>query len=476
MASGENTQKKLWGGRFTQATAPLVEAYTVSATYDRALYAQDIAGSRAHARMLARQGVITAQEAALLEEGLGKVAEEIQAGTFVWRDDLEDVHMNIEHRLTELVGPTGQKLHTGRSRNDQVALDFRLFVLHRLQVWKASLHELIAVLLGQAKAHQKVILPGYTHLQPAQPVSLAHHILAYCQMFVRDVGRVEDCIKRASVSPLGAAALAGTTYPLDPESVARELGLKGVFANSMDAVSDRDFVLESLFIASQIMAHLSRLCEEIIIWSNPGFGFVNLPDAFATGSSIMPQKKNPDVAELMRGKTGRVYGDLMALLTTMKGLPLAYNRDMQEDKEPFFDADTTVSLSVVIMGQMMEALTFNEKAMHTALRKGFLNATELADYLVGKGIPFRQAHHITGNAVAYAENKGLCLEDCSLEALQTLSPLIDKDVFEVLAYDAAVQRREAPGGTGPLSVAAQIRALDSWLCRVQEETPQTQDV
>ena len=463
MASSENKQEKLWGGRFEQATAPLVEEYTVSETYDRQLYAQDIAGSKAHARMLARQGVLTGDEATILVDGLDKVAGEIEAGTFAWRADLEDVHMNVENRLTEIVGPVGQKLHTGRSRNDQVALDFRLFVVDRLQVWKESLQGLIASLLGQAKAHQEVILPGYTHMQPAQPVSLAHHLLAYCQMFVRDVGRVEDCAKRASVSPLGAAALAGTTYPLDPASVASELGLGGIFANSMDAVSDRDFVLESLFIGSQIMAHLSRLCEEIIIWSNPGFGFIKLPDAFATGSSIMPQKKNPDVAELMRGKTGRVYGDLMAMLTTMKGLPLAYNRDMQEDKEPFFDADKTVSMSVVIMGQMAAALAFDAEAMHAALRKGFLNATELADYLVGKGIPFRQAHHITGNAVAYAEKNAKCLEDCSLEELQTFSELIDKDVFEILAYDAAVKRREAPGGTGPLSVAAQIAALEQWL-------------
>jgi argininosuccinate lyase len=465
MASDGKTQKKLWGGRFEQSTAPLVEEYTVSATYDRRLYAQDIAGSKAHARMLARQGVLTAEEAETLVNGLDAVAGEIEAGDFEWRADLEDVHMNIESRLTEIVGPVGQKLHTGRSRNDQVALDFRLFVTDRLRVWKDGLEGLVSALLSQAKNHNETILPGYTHMQPAQPVSLAHHLLAYCQMFVRDLGRVEDCAKRASVSPLGAAALAGTTYPLDPASVARELGLEGVFANSMDAVSDRDFVLESLFVGSQIMAHLSRLCEEIIIWSNPGFGFIKLPDAFATGSSIMPQKKNPDVAELMRGKTGRVYGNLMSMLTTMKGLPLAYNRDMQEDKEPFFDTDTTVSLSVVIMGQMVAALAFNPEAMHAALRKGFLNATELADYLVGKGVPFRQAHHITGNAVAYAEKNDKCLEDCSLEELRAFSELVDEDVFEVLVYEAAVKRREVPGGTGPLSVAAQIEALEHRLER-----------
>jgi argininosuccinate lyase len=357
----------------------------------------------------------------------------------------------------------GQKLHTGRSRNDQVALDFRLFVHNRLLEWKTELKQLISSLLDQAQKNREVILPGYTHMQPAQPVSLAHHLLAYCQMFSRDMGRVADCVKRVSVSPLGAAALAGTTYPLRPASVADELGLEGTFANSMDAVSDRDFVLESLFVGSQIMAHLSRLCEEIIIWSNPGFGFIKLPDAFATGSSIMPQKKNPDVAELMRGKTGRVYGNLMALLTIMKGLPLAYNRDMQEDKEPFFDTDKTVSMSVTIMGQMVHALIFRPEAMHAALRKGYLNATELADYLVGKGIPFRQAHHITGNAVGYAEKNEKCLEDCSLEELRTFSELIDEDVFAVLAYETAVGRREVPGGTGPASVDAQIRHLRAQL-------------
>ncbi|GAU09412.1 argininosuccinate lyase [Desulfoplanes formicivorans] len=468
MASSKNKQEKLWGGRFKQSTAPLVEEYTVSETYDRRLYAQDIAGSKAHARMLARQGVLTRDEAQILVDGLDQVAREIQEGTFVWRADLEDVHMNIENRLTEIVGSVGQKLHTGRSRNDQVALDFRLCVVESLQTWERALKGLVESLLEQARNHQETLLPGYTHMQPAQPVSLAHHLLAYCQMFCRDVQRVQDCARRASVSPLGAAALAGTTYPLDPDSVAQELGLQGVFANSMDAVSDRDFVLESLFVGSQIMAHLSRLCEEIIIWSNPGFGFIRLPDAFATGSSIMPQKKNPDVAELMRGKTGRVYGNLMGMLTTMKGLPLAYNRDMQEDKEPFFDTDTTVTMSVTIMGQMVEALMFNPEAMHAALRKGFLNATELADYLVGKGIPFRQAHHITGNAVAYAEKNNKCLEDCSLEELQTFSPLVDQDVFEVLAYDAAVKRREVPGGTGPRSVAAQIRAVQEWLDRSKE--------
>ncbi|HKK32816.1 MAG TPA: argininosuccinate lyase [Desulfomicrobiaceae bacterium] len=456
-------EKKLWGGRFEQGTAPLVEEYTCSVDYDQKLYRQDIAGSKAHAAMLARQGVLTDDEAVQIIEGLSKVAEEIESGQFTWRPDMEDVHMNIEHRLTELIGPAGQKLHTGRSRNDQVGIDFRLFVRDALDSWSAALHDLVQGLTEQAAKNTAVLLPGCTHLQPAQPVSLAHHLLAYVQMFRRDFERVRDCRKRMSVSPLGAAALAGTTYPIDPASTAAELGLDSAFQNSMDAVSDRDYVLEGLFTGSVVMMHLSRLCEEIIIWANPGFGFVHLPDGFATGSSIMPQKKNPDVAELMRGKTGRVYGDLIALLTTMKGMPLAYNRDMQEDKEPFFDADKTVAMSVTIMGQMIRELRFNEQRMSDALRKGFLNATELADYLVGKDIPFRQAHHITGQAVAYAEKTGKGLEEMSLEELKRFSEKIEEDVFEVLAYEAAVARRQAPGGTGPGPVQAQLENVRLWL-------------
>lgn len=461
--SASAKEKKLWGGRFSGDTAPLVERYTCSVGFDSRLHVQDIDGSKAHAAMLAEQGIISRSECDAIHHGLEQIRSEIADGTFVWRQDLEDVHMNIEHRLTEIVGTPGQKLHTGRSRNDQVALDFRLFVGACLDEWSGNLRELIEVLAQRAEEHQDVLLPGCTHFQPAQPVSLAQHLLAYAQMFRRDHDRVRDALVRTRVSPLGAAALAGTTHPLDPGQVAATLGLGGTFANSMDAVSDRDFVLEATFCGSLIMMHLSRLCEEIIIWANPQFGFVRLPDAYSTGSSIMPQKKNPDVAELMRGKTGRVYGDLMALLTLMKGLPMAYNRDMQEDKEPFLDAHDTVAPSLAIMAGMLSELGFNRERMTRALKSGFLNATELADYLAAKGVPFRQAHHITGAAVAFAEERGLGLEDLSFADLQRFSADIGEDVFAVLDYENAVARRHVPGGTGPESVKIQIAALVSWL-------------
>lgn len=452
-----------WGGRFAEGPREAVAAYTDSQTYDRALYAQDIRASQAHARMLGRQGIITPQEAETLVCGLNAVKKEIEDGVFVWKPALEDVHMNIEARLTELVGDTGKKLHTGRSRNDQVGLTFRLFVNDRLADWQRAAEQLVSTLVRLADGHQADILPGCTHLQPAQPVSLAHHLLAYAWMFARDVDRLDDVRKRVRISPLGCAALADTTYPLDPESVAREVGFERFYGNSMDGVSDRDFVLEALFAASCIMAHLSRLCEEIILWANPAFGFVSLSDGYSTGSSIMPQKKNPDVAELMRGKTGRVYGALMGLLTTVKGLPLTYNRDLQEDKEPFLDADRTVSTSLELMAGMLRALKFDEKRMTRAMTLGFLNATELADYLVTKGIPFREAHHITGEAVAEAEEQNVPLENLPLSTLQRLCDKIGPDVFDVLDYRAAVARRNAPGGTGPRSIASQLEKIKGWL-------------
>lgn len=454
---------KLWGGRFKGGTDGLVEEYTESVSFDRALYRQDIAGSAAHARMLARQGVISPEEADAICRGLEKVREEIEAGSFTWRTEREDVHMNVESRLTELAGEAGKKLHTGRSRNDQVALDFRLFVSDRTRAWRGLLLGLVQTLAGRAEEHASTLMPGFTHMQPAQPVSLAQHLLAYAAMFRRDAERLAEADRRIRVCPLGAAALAGTTYPLDPASVADSLDMFGVFANSMDAVSDRDFVLEALFAASLSMMHLSRLCEDVILWATPAFGFVRLPDAYSTGSSIMPQKKNPDVAELMRGKTGRVYGALMALLTTLKGLPMTYNRDLQEDKEGFLDADRTVSLSLEVMAGMMAELEFVPRRMRRALRRGFLNATELADYLVGKGVPFREAHHITGRAVALAEERGQALEELPLDALQELCPHIERDVYPVLDFERAVARRETSGGTGPRSVARQLADLRVWL-------------
>lgn len=458
-----STSSKPWGGRFAEPTSKIVERYTGSVRYDKALYEQDIAGSKAHARMLGKQGIIGADDVKKIVGGLDIILGEIHAGTFVWKDELEDVHMNIEARLTELIGDAGRRLHTGRSRNDQVCLDFRLFVSHRLEAWSELLAGLIGVLADRADEHVETILPGYTHLQPAQPVSLGHHLLAYAWMFKRDHERCQDALKRSAVSPLGAAALAGTTFKLDPKAVADELQLRGVFGNSLDAVSDRDFALEALFAGSTVMMHLSRMCEEIIIWANPNFGYVALPDAYATGSSIMPQKKNPDVAELMRGKTGRVYGALMGLLTLMKGLPLAYNRDMQEDKEQFFDADRTVSDSLAIMAEMMKVMGFRKERMARALKLGFLNATELADYLAAKGVPFREAHHVAGSAVALAEKRGVGLEDLTLGELQALSDKIGEDVAEVLKYETAMKRRNTPGGTAPERVEEQIEALKSWL-------------
>lgn len=459
------TKQQTWGGRFSGGPAELVQEYTESVSYDRALYAQDIIGSQAHALMLAKQGVLTDAEADTLVKGLESVKGEIERGEFVWRRDLEDVHMNIESRLTELVGDVGKKLHTGRSRNDQVALDFRLFVSDRTRAWRDLAHDLVAALLEQAEKHQDTLLPGCTHMQPAQPVSLAQHLLAYAAMFRRDASRLEDADRRIRVCPLGAAALAGTTYTLDPAFVAEELGMYGIFQNSMDAVSDRDFAAEAMFCGSLIMAHLSRLCEDIIIWANPAFGFVLLPDGYATGSSIMPQKKNPDVAELMRGKTGRAYGALFSLLTTIKGLPMTYNRDLQEDKEPFIDQDRTVSMSLAAMAGMVGELVFSRERMNAALSRGFLNATELADYLVGKGIPFREAHHLTGSAVAMAEKQQKNLEDLSLGEFRGISEAICEDVYAVLDMKNAVARRNTPGGTGPEPVKRQIADIRAWLAK-----------
>ena len=456
-------EKKMWGGRFAEKTAASMEAYSESVSFDWQLYAEDIRGSQAHARVLAAQGFLTNEEAGTICDGLDAVRQEIESGDFQWKTELEDVHMNIESRLTEIIGPLGGKLHTARSRNDQVALDFRLHVAARLAAWQDSLASLVAVLVARASEHRETMLPGCTHFQPAQPVTLAHHLLAYAQMFRRDFERVTDALKRVRVMPLGAAALAGTTHPVNPRAVADDLGVEAIFANSMDAVSDRDFVLESVFAGSLVMAHLSRICEEIIIWANPNFGFVALPDQYSTGSSIMPQKKNPDACELMRGKTGRVVGSLMSLLVLVKGLPMTYNRDMQEDKEPFFDADKTVSASLGIMADMLRQIEFVPERMAESVRRGFLNATELADYLAAKGVPFREAHHITGAVVAHAEQKGAGLEDLDISEFKRFSEDIEEDVFGVLDYAAAIRRRTSPGGTGPDSVAAQIGALKEWL-------------
>ena len=460
-------QVKPWGGRFKESTSKEVEAYTESISFDTKMYKQDIMGSKAHAKMLAEQGIITQEEANILCNGLDSVLAEIENGTLTWKQELEDVHMNIETRLTEIVGDVGKKLHTGRSRNDQCCLDLRLFTSDALREWSHLAKNLVAVFVHKAEENQGVLLPGCTHMQPAQPVSLAHHLLAYAWMFKRDIERIEQAEKRARISPLGAAALAGTTYNLNPQSVADTLEMYGVFKNSMDTVADRDYVLEAMFAGSVIMMHLSRFCEELIWWANPQFGFVQLSDAHSTGSSIMPQKKNPDVAEIMRGKTGRAYGNLMNLLTTLKGLPLTYNRDLQEDKIPFMDTDKTVQTSLSIMADMLMGIRFRVERMEKALKAGFLNATEFADYITTKGIPFRESHHITGRAVALAEDRGIGLEDLSLDDFNMLckdySLEITDEVYVYLDYYTAVKRRNVSGGTGPISVKNQLDELKNWL-------------
>ncbi len=464
-----------WGGRFTEKVSNLVEIYTESISYDKKLYKMDILGSKAHAKMLASCNIITEEEASILRNGLDEVLKEIETGPFAWHTHLEDVHMNIETRLTEIVGEVGKKLHTARSRNDQVCLDFRLFVSESMRAWAKLTKELIEVFVGQAQNHVHTLLPGCTHFQPAQPVSLAHHLLAYAFMLKRDYERLVEAEKRARISPLGAAALAGTTYAIQPKIVAEELGMYGVFSNSMDAVADRDYVLEGLFCASTIAMHLSRFCEELIIWSNPQFGFVRLSDKHTTGSSIMPQKKNPDVAEIMRGKTGRVYGNLFNLFTQMKGIPLTYNRDLQEDKEAFFDTDANISLSLAVMAEMLESAVFNKENMNAAMAKGFLNATEYADYLVTLGVPFREAHHITGKTVAYAEQNAKKLEELSLEEFNNEVPekyksqgiVIDKEVYVVLDYKTAVARRNQHGGTGFDSINTQLNELTNFLANIK---------
>ena len=453
----------MWKGRFKEDTSKLVQDYTCSLDADRRFCFEDIEGSIAHVRMLAKQKIISKEDAQKIIDGLEKIKEEIKSGVFEWKKDLEDVHMNIEHRLIEIVGEVGKKLHTARSRNDQVALDFRLYISKKLDEWKRLLLLLIEALLEKSQTHIETILPGFTHLQPAQPISLAHFLLSYVFMLKRDVERIEDAQKRIRISPLGACALAGTTHNIDPFYVADQVGFNRVFENSIDAVSDRDFVLEALFVGSCVMMHISRMCEDFIIWSNPYFGFLRLPDRFATGSSIMPQKKNPDILELMRGKAGRVYGNLFSLMTTIKGLPLSYNRDLQEDKPPFIDTSDTIISSLRVLTEFIKELEFDTENMEKVLRIGFINATELADYLVKKGVSFRDAHFITGRLVAYAEDKGKALEDLSLSEMKRFCERIEEDVYKALDYKNSVKRRISPGGTGFERVKEQIKRVRDWL-------------
>ncbi len=441
--------EKLWGGRFREDTDRLVEEFTESISFDHRLALYDIRGSLAHLKALYQAGILEEEEYRRLKEGLHSIEQEIREGRFSFRKELEDIHMNIEAALKEKVGPLAGKLHTGRSRNDQVVTDFRLYLLDVNRKILHLLWELRRALVKKAEDHLDIILPGFTHLQHAQPVLWSHHLLAYYEMFSRDAERFRESRKRLAVSPLGAAALAGTPYPLDRELTARELGFETVARNSMDAVSDRDFALEFVFQAALTMMHLSRLAEEIILWMSPEFGFVDLPDALCTGSSIMPQKKNPDVPELIRGKTGRVYGHLIALFTLLKALPLTYNRDLQEDKEPVFDTADTLQKALQMAILLVEGLVPRKERMRAAAEEGYTTATDLADYLVFKGIPFREAHHLTGKIVAYAEEKGLKLWELSLKELQRFCERISEDVYNWLTVEGSVARRKTLGGTAP---------------------------
>ena len=465
----DNTIKKPWGGRFNAPTAKVVEEFTASINFDREFYAEDIAGSIAHARMLASQGIISEDDARAMVSGLEQIRDEIEAGRFNFSVALEDIHMNIEHRLGELIGPeTAGRLHTGRSRNDQVALDLRLFLRRRIRRVSGLLLDLVTALVDQAETHLSVVMPGFTHLQQAQPVLFSHHLLAYVEMFKRDHQRLYDIEKRCNINPLGSGALAGSSFPLNREMVARELEMAGITANSLDAVSDRDSALETLFALSLIMVHLSRFCEELILWSTVQFDFITLSDGFCTGSSIMPQKKNPDVPELIRGKSGRVVGSLVSLLMLMKSLPLAYNKDMQEDKEPLLDALATVEGSLQIMADMVREMKVKADRMQSQAGAGFSTATEVADYLVRKGLPFRQAHEIVGQVVSYCENRSKGLPDLELSEWRQFSSLFDDDLFVLLTPEDAVNAKDIPGGTATRQVAGQIAAVRKFLVRADE--------
>jgi len=454
---------KAWGGRFTKALDEKAQSFTASIRFDWRLYQDDIEGSIVHAEMLARQGIISSAEAKAIVCGLREILSEIESGKFTFSEDQDDIHLNIEKRLIEKIGPVGGKLHIGRSRNDQVALDERIYLSRQIDQVIAAIKHLQCELLSKAKEHLGVIVPGYTHLQRAQPVLFSHHIMAYFWMLERDIGRFLDAKKRTLVSPLGAGALAGTTFPIDPQYCAEKLGFERVFQNSIDAVSDRDHILEFLSAAAITMMHLSRFCDELVLWSSTEFGFVEMDDSYATGSSIMPQKKNPDVAELVRGKTGRVYGNLVGLLTVMKGLPLAYHSDMQEDKESLFDAVDTLKACLDVCAGMIRTMTVNEEKILSALASDYSNATELADYLARKGVPFRQAHQITGRIVKYCIEKNILLRNLSLDEFRRFSEMLGEDIYSLLSPDVCVNRRKSPGATAPDRVREQISLAEKLL-------------
>jgi argininosuccinate lyase len=449
-------KSQAWSALFSEPMSELVKRYTASVSFDQRLWRADISGSLAHAEMLAAQGIISDADRAAIEQGMAQIAQEIEAGRFEWKLDLEDVHLNIEARLTQLAGDAGKRLHTGRSRNDQVATDLRLWLRAEIDLIDGLLRDLQMALLALAENHADTILPGFTHLQVAQPVSFGHHMLAYVEMFSRDAERMADVRKRVNQLPLGAAALAGTSYPLDRERVARTLGMEGVCQNSLDAVSDRDFAIEFTAAASLAMVHVSRLSEELVLWMSQNFGFIEIADRFTTGSSIMPQKKNPDVPELARGKTGRVVGHLMGLITLMKGQPLAYNKDNQEDKEPLFDTVDTLQDTLRIFAEMIGGITVNPEAMERAALKGYATATDLADYLVKKGLPFRDAHETVAHAVKAAISHRVDLAELPLGVLKQFNAAIEKDVYGVLSLRGSLEARTLLGGTAPAQVRAQI--------------------
>jgi len=456
--SDSKTSNQMWGGRFASGPAAIMEAINASISFDRKLFAQDIRGSLAHSEMLAETGIISAADQDKIAHGLNTILREIEDGKFTFSTRLEDIHMNVEARLAELIGPAAGRLHTARSRNDQVAVDFRLWVKEELQRTAEALKRLIAAFLDKADAHAATVMPGFTHLQAAQPVTFGHHCMAYVEMFGRDLSRVRDAVERLDESPLGAAALAGTGFPIDRHMTAKALGFREPTRNSLDSVSDRDFALEFLAIAAISATHLSRLAEEIVIWSTPQFAFVRLSDGYSTGSSIMPQKKNPDAAELIRAKTGRINGHLVGLLTVMKGLPLSYSKDMQEDKEAVFDAAETLELGFAAMTGMIADMGVNDAAMKKAAGAGYSTATDLADWLVREaGLPFREAHHVTGRAVALAEARKVGLDQLTLDELRSLNASITGEVFSVLSVQNSVKSRTSFGGTAPGEVRKQVR-------------------
>ena len=454
---------KLWSGRFGKETDALVNDFNASIQFDQRLYKEDITGSMAHAKMLGACGIISAEDTEAIVNGLQGILEDVEAGKIEFTADNEDIHMNVESILTARIGDAGKRLHTGRSRNDQVAVDFRMYVRNQIPVVIEQLLELESVLCRQAKQYQNTVMPGYTHLQRAQPISFAQHLMAYANMFSRDITRLEDCAARMNECPLGCGALAGTTYPIDRWQTAKALGFDAPMSNSLDGVSDRDYALELMSALSVLMMHLSRFSEEVILWCSWEFKFIELDDAYSTGSSIMPQKKNPDVAELVRGKTGRVYGDLMSLLTTMKGIPLAYNKDMQEDKEPVFDAIDTVEMCIPVFSAMIDTMRVLPENMRKAAGRGFINATDCADYLTKKGMPFRDAYTVTGKLVAACTAQGKTLEDLTIDELKASSELFDEDVYEAINLENCMALRASYGGPAVSETTRQIEAIEAFV-------------